>query len=305
MAYPESPPLIVVVGSLNRDIVLRVERIPAPGETVLGTSTTSHRGGKGANQAVAAARLGGNVAMIGKVGADTEGSSYLRALVSEGIDVDGVVADMSVATGTATILLDDNAENTIVVMPGANGALRRTDVTAAERTLADAAVTLAQLEVPVDCVDTAARLSGGIFILNPAPAQKLDPLLLARTDMLVVNRSEVAFIAGSVETDDVGVVTAQAQSIEGPRTIIVTLGSAGALIVPGDGGAVIHVPSPSVDAVDTTGAGDAFCGALAEATARGETIENAVRWAVRVGATATTKVGAQTALPTADSVVPA
>lgn len=305
MMHPDPPPLIVVVGSLNRDIVLRVDRIPGPGETVLGSSTTSHRGGKGANQAVAAARLGGNVAMIGKVGTDTEGSSYLRALVNEGIDVDGVMADMDTATGTATILLDENAENSIVVIPGANGALRRTDVAASESMLDGAAVTLAQLEVPIDCVETAARLSGGVFILNPAPARQLPASLLARTDLLVVNRSEVALITDEHESSDIPTVARQARSITGPGAVIVTLGAAGALVVTDDGVPETHVAAPSVDAVDTTGAGDAFCGALAEATARGESLEAAVRWAVRVGATATTRVGAQTAMPTVDAVVPA
>lgn len=291
---------IAVVGSLNRDIVIRVRRIPSPGETVLGRDVSTHRGGKGANQAVAAARLGKPVSLVGRVGADSDGTSYLRALVQEGIDVDGVSVDIDKPTGQAYILVDDDAENVIAVISGANARLSSEDVAAFASDLETSAVTLSQLEIPLAAVKAAASLSGGTFVLNAAPAQPLGAELLALVDVLVVNPSELALLTGLRRVSAVRSVMAQAAKLAGPRAVIVTLGAKGAVLV---GGAVeVHVPAPEVDAVDTTGAGDAFCGGLADALARGESLEDALAWAVAVGAAAVTRSGAQTALPTADQV---
>lgn len=287
--------LIAVVGSLNRDTVLRVPALPAPGETVLATSITHFRGGKGANQALAASRLGRPVAMIGKVGADADGTSYLRSLVAEDIDVEGVGVDIHAATGHAFISLDGAGENSIVVLAGANGRLSPEDVAAVSHHIEGAAVTLAQLEVPLDAVKAAAQLSGGRFVLNPAPAQHLGPELLSLVDVLVANRTELARLADDTEAHAESAIIAQAQKIRGPGAVVVTVGAAGAIVV--EGGEGVVVPAPRVESVDTTGAGDAFCGGLADALARGESLHAAVEWAVAVGAAATTMVGAQTALP--------
>ncbi len=291
---------IVVLGSINRDIVYHLERLPGPGETILARETAAHRGGKGANQAVAIARLGRPVSLIGRVGTDLDGTNYMRALVSEGVDVDHVIADMNHPTGNATILLADDGENSIVVLPGANGAVARSDVTAAQDLLASSAVILAQLEVPMDAVVAAAALARGTFILNAAPARALPAALLEAVDILVVNRSELALLAGSAESDDTVSLADQARSIRGPGAVVVTLGGRGALLV--EAGGHLEVPAVHVDVVDTTGAGDAFCGALADAVAGGTPLAEAARWAVRVSAVATTRVGAQSGLPTRDLV---
>jgi ribokinase len=291
---------ITVIGSLNRDTVVRVSRIPAPGETVLGTDVGTYRGGKGANQALAAARLGRPVSLIGRVGADGDGTSYLRALVAEGVDVEGVSVDIDVPTGQAFVFLGEDAENAIAVIPGANGNLSAEDVAAASDLLDRASVALAQLEVPLDAVKAAAQLCRGTFVLNPAPAKRLGQELLSRVDVIVPNRSELALLVGEAELTDVGGVIRQARRLRGPGAVVVTMGGEGAVLVNGD--RELRIPAPEVDAVDTTGAGDAFCAALADALARGEALEEAVRWAVAAGAAAVTRVGAQTALPTADQV---
>ncbi len=291
----DAGPHITVVGSINRDTILRTHAIPRPGETVLGTSLTTGRGGKGANQAVAAARLGSAVALIGRVGADADGTSYLGALSAEGIDVEGVSVDVDEPTGQATVIVDDNAENAIVVVPGANARLDGAEVRAAAAALRTAAVTLVQLEVPMDAVHEALSLATGTVILNPAPSRHIPAPLLALVDILVPNRGELALLSDSAPAATVDDVVAQARSIPGPHSVVVTLGSQGAVIVRGD--ETLHVAAFPVEPVDTTGAGDAFCGGLADAIARGAELERAVRWAAAVGAIATMRSGAQTALP--------
>lgn len=291
--------LIAVVGSLNRDIVVRVDRLPAPGETVTGTTVSQHRGGKGANQAVAAARLGCEVSLIGKVGADSDGTGYLRALVQEGVDVEGVHVDIDAPTGQAYIMVDAAGENSIAVVPGANGCLGAEDIARMSAVMDRAGVVLAQLEVPLDAVKAAARLSEGTFVLNPAPAQPLGRALLSLVDVLVLNTTELAVLAAANEAPSTTEVVDQARRLE-VQTLVVTMGADGAVVVV-DGDAT-EIPSPSVEVVDTTGAGDAFCAGLADALGRGEELQDAVRWAAAVGAAATTKLGAQTALPTSDRV---
>ena len=284
-------PEVLVVGSLNHDITVRVPRLPLAGETVLGISHSTDTGGKGANQAVAAARLGRRVAMVGRVGRDDGGRMLLASLDAAGVDTSRVVEDPDVGTGMAAIAVEPGGENLIVVSPGANGAVTLADV----HRLPETAVLLAQLEVPVPVVTAAVERFSGTVVLNPAPAAPLPPALLAQVNVLVPNRSELALLAGGDGSPDV-----LARRIEGPDAVVVTLGAEGALVV--DGGGVTAVPAPNVEAVDATAAGDAFCGALADALVRGEGLRDAARWAVAAGAVAVTRAGAQSSLPTAAEV---
>ncbi|HHC08166.1 MAG TPA: ribokinase [Actinobacteria bacterium] len=278
---------VVVVGSVNQDLVVRVPRHPIPGETVLGLGLSTWEGGKGANQAVVAARLGARVAFVGRVGADEAGGMLLAGLAAEGIDTRWVAVDGAVPSGTALITVDETGENAIVVVPGANHALGVADVRAAAETLEGAAVTLLQLEVPLEVVVEAARLAGGTVVLNPAPARELPGDLLGRVDVLVPNRHELAALVG---TDD----PAAARAL-GVAAVVVTLGAEGAALVTDEG--VVEVPAPVVEAVDTTGAGDAFCGTLAARLALGDDLVGAVRSAVEVAARATTRPGARGGYP--------
>ena len=294
--------MITVVGSLNQDIVARVPRHPRPGETVLGSGHFVAAGGKGANQAVAAARLGQSVAMVGRVGDDAAGRTLLSGLTADGVDISGVQIDDEVGTGIALITLDDDAENAIVVSPGANGRVTAADVDAAADRVERAAVLLVQLEVPIEAVIRAVEIARGTVVLNPAPARPLPNDLLERVDILIPNRSELAVLAGAAaEPSSPAEVIAAAASLHGPAAIVVTLGADGALVVDGDEEPVA-VPAPIIKPVDTVGAGDAFCGALADALARGNDLPAACQWAVNAGAVAATRRGAQPSLPTAAEV---
>ncbi|HSJ49839.1 MAG TPA: ribokinase [Actinomycetota bacterium] len=286
-------PAVVVVGSLNVDLVVRVGRHPHPGETVLGGDVARYAGGKGANQAVAAARLGQPVAMVGRVGDDDAGATLVRALEADGVEASTVAVTSGVPTGTALIVVDVGGENTIVVSPGANARVTADDVRASAERLEAAAVVLLQLEIPMETVEEAARLAGGTLVLNPAPAAALDAELLRRVDVLVPNRSELAALTGRPVASD---VAAAASSLRGPAAVVVTLGSEGAVVASGDRSVV--VPAPPVEVVDTTAAGDAFCGGLADAIVRGADVVEAARWAVRVAAAAVARPGAQSSLPT-------
>lgn len=286
---------IAVVGSLNLDTTLRVPRLPLPGETVLGTGRFSDTGGKGANQAVAAARLGRSVAMVGAVGDDDAGVALLRSLVEAGVDTSAVGVLDGIGSGMAVISVADTAENTIVVDPGANGALDPQQVRRAAEILSTAAVTLAQLEVPIGAVATAAVLTGGRFVLNPAPAGPIPADILERVSVLVPNASELGVLAGDAPPGGADEAARMARAVRGPGAVVVTLGADGAVVV--EGRRVVHVPAPSVVAVDPTAAGDAFCGGLADGLVRGLDLVDAVRWAVRCGAVAATRWGAQASLP--------
>lgn len=289
-------PAIVVVGSMNVDFVVEVPRLPHPGETIIGGDLAQHPGGKGANQAVAAARLGQHVAMVGRVGVDEPARLLVDTLREAGVDTGFVETVPDRPTGIASITVDADAENTIVVSPGANSALRADDVERAADVLAGADAVLLQLEIPLDVVEAAARAAGGTVVLNPAPARDLPAELLQAVDVLVLNETELELLAGaelaSTEPDDVAEL---ARRIDGPAAVVVTLGAAGAVLV--RDGSVAHVPALPVQAVDTTAAGDAFCGALADALVRGEDLAEAVQWAVRVAAVVVTRLGAQRSLP--------
>ena len=293
-------PMIAVVGSVNLDLVVPVPHHPRPGETVLGGALVEHPGGKGANQAVAAARLGAQVAMVAMVGADTAGERLRKALEAEGVDIERVLMEHGTASGQALIAVDETSgENSIIVSPGANSALAPEHCAAAGALLRDASVTLLQQEIPTETVEAAARLAAGIVLLNPAPARPLSAALLEMVDVLVPNREELAALVGH-PLPDLHAVADAARTLRGPAAVVVTLGGDGALIC--EEGAIHVVPPLPVTPLDTTAAGDAFCGALAVALAEGRPLHEAVRRANATAALATTRPGAQPSLPTRTEV---
>jgi len=291
---------VAVVGSINHDITVVTSRLPEPGETVLGSSHYAGGGGKGANQAVAAARLGSQVAMVGRVGDDDHGHTLRESLVVEGIDVSGVGLDREVPTGLAVITVDEHAENTIVVSPGANANLFPQHLQ--KDVVSGAVVVLAQLEVPLDTVIAATAMCTGMFLLNPAPAPReaLPAGLMERVDVLIPNRSELATLSGGEAPAGVPDVVAAVSRLGRTGATVVTLGEDGALLV--EDGDAHHFPAPDVDPVDPTGAGDAFCGALAHSLSHGLDLIAAVEVAVIAGAIATTRAGAQPAMPNSREV---
>ncbi len=288
---------IAVVGSVNLDLVVEVDRVPLVGETVMGGDLQRIPGGKGANQAVAAARLGRRVAMIGRLG-DDEGASLLRdALDRDGIDTSALVSTPATPSGVALIAVGADGDNSIVVSPGANARLTPADIQTAAPILEAAAITLLQLEVPLDAVTAAAQAARGSVVLNPAPApdQELPAELLAAVDVVVPNQTELAHLTGHDGVVDIDTAVELARTLGSP-SVVVTLGADGALVV--TRADAIHVPAPVVTPVDTTAAGDSFCGALADALVGGATLAEATHWAVRVGAATTLRAGAQPSLPT-------
>lgn len=291
---------VAVVGSANVDLVVPVEVLPRPGQTVLGGDHLRAPGGKGANQAVAAGRLGRSVAMIGRVGDDDHGRLLLGSLGSAGVDTAHVRTTADVPSGIALITVETDGENTIAVSPGANARVTTEDVAAAAPLLAAAAVTLVQLEVPLETVAAAIAAAGGTVVLNPAPAAELRSETMRQVDVLVPNRSELGVLAGTDTPGTIEEAIAAARQLPGDLAVVVTLGADGALVLDGD--VVEHVPACDVRAVDATGAGDAFCGGLADGLSRGLPLVDAVRWAVRVAGAATTRWGAQPAMPTPDEV---
>lgn len=292
---------ICVVGSANLDIVTPVQRHPVAGETVLGGDHAQLPGGKGANQAVAAARLGGQVAFVGRVGDDPPGDTLRESLAEAGVELTHLRTTVDTPSGIATISVGPDGDNAIVVSPGANARLTGADIADAAPTIAAATIVLIQLEVPVASVIAAAAAADGTVILNPAPmSEQLPAELLAQVDLLVPNQTELALLADStVEPTTVDQALVLAKALPTPR-VVVTLGALGALVVDGDQHE--HIPAPTVVPVDTTAAGDAFCAALAVELARRTTLTEAVAFAVRVGAAATLRPGAQPSLPSRDEV---
>ncbi|HEY7202566.1 MAG TPA: ribokinase [Candidatus Dormibacteraeota bacterium] len=292
---------LVVLGSLNVDLVARVPALPAPGETALGRRLETFTGGKGANQAIAAARLGGRVAMVGRVGRDAGGDALLAQLARDGVDAAGVARDDREPTGTALIMVDDAGENLIAVTAGANGGVGAPDV---DRALAEAGadgLLVLQLEVPPEAVARAVALAsrGGVrVVLNAAPAAALDPALLRGLEALVVNESEAAALLGRALP---GPEAARELQAAGARLAVVTLGAAGAALC--DASGPQSVEPFAVTAVDTTAAGDAFVGARAVGLAAGRPAPEAARLASAAGAAAATRAGAQASLPTAADLV--
>ncbi len=292
---------VLVVGSLNMDLVVPVERHPGPGETVIGGDLQRFPGGKGANQAVAAARLGARVRMVGRVGEDAYGEELKRGLEAEGIQT-AAVRRVAGPTGVALISVSADGQNAIIVSPGANARLRPEDL--APELFEDAGVVVLQLETPLETVQRAAELgraAGARVLLNAAPAQTLPPELLRLLDVLVVNEFEAAQIAASTEpkTSEEALALARALSRLVPL-VVVTLGGRG--LVWAGASSEGTMPPFEVEPVDTTAAGDAFVGGLAAALAAGEPLEQALRFGSAAGALATTRPGAQPSLPTADEV---
>ncbi len=293
---------IVVVGSLNADLVVRAARFPKPGETIQGEELEKIPGGKGANQAVAAARLGASVAMVGCVGADAFGTMLIENLKQNHVDTRRVLRDGSAATGTAIIVVDANGENSIILSPGANGKIKKTDIEAGA--LAGAKLLLLQFEIPMETVVEAARLArkaGAKVIVNPAPAQEMPDELLKYADYLLPNETELALLTGKVAKDKPSLEEAARSLVKrGVKNVIVTLGERGALIMTKL--SKQYVPSYKVRVADTTGAGDAFIGGMAYALVNRKSLKDAVQYGCACGALATTKFGAQPSLPTADEV---
>jgi ribokinase len=284
------PARVSVVGSLNLDLVARVPRLPRDGETLLANGYDRALGGKGANQAVSAARYGVAVAKVGCVGDDADGGRLTGALAAEGIDISGVQVRTDAPTGVAHIAVDADGANSIVVAPGANGLLGPDDVRRELGRLPPADVVLIQLEIPLDAVIAAAAATGARIVLNPAPARSLPPELLEQVDVLVPNLPELAMLTGGGAPTTIEQVAERGRSLADGRAVVVTLGERGALILETQG--PTHVPAPRVNAIDTTGAGDAFCGSLAAQLASGRSLVDAVHDAVHVAALSTTRHGA-------------
>jgi len=291
---------ITVVGSINIDLVIHTPRTPQPGETVFGTTFDTIPGGKGANQAVAAARLGGRVAIVGRVGNDQFGRSLLDNLAAAGADARHVVQDDQAATGVALIVVDDAGQNTIVVASGANMRLSPGDVEKAAPAIAEGDTLLVQLENPVDTIVRAAQLAHARrvrVILNPAPAQPLPDGLLSLVDVLVPNQHEAALLSGlPVSQPDQAAAAARVLLERGARTVVITLAEQGALYA--SEGETGHVPAFKITPVDTTAAGDAFIAGLAVSLSEGHPLAEAVRRGNAAGALAAMRPGAQPSLPT-------
>ena len=290
---------IVVVGSLNMDLVARAPRLPVPGETVPGRTFQTASGGKGANQAVAAARLGGRTAMIGCVGDDAFGVHLRSGLEADGVDCTRVQTIRGVSSGVALIVVDDAGQNGIVVVSGANGRLIPADVDTCEAALAAARVVVLQLETPLETVEYAAqraRALDKVVVLNPAPARPLPASLLACADFLVPNEIEAAALSGvRVDSVDAAIEAGRRLRGSGAGTVLVTLGAQGVVMV-GSGGASHH-PATPVDAVDTTAAGDTFIGGLSAALVHGRTLSSAIAFAQAAAAICVTRPGAQPSIP--------
>lgn len=285
---------LIVLGSANRDYTVLVERHPLPGETVLGGSLTVATGGKGANQAAAGARTGAKTVFLGAVGRDSVGDDVLADLAARGVDTSRVVrADEP--TGVALITVSHDGENSIVVAAGANSALEADATTAAITELADAdTVLLAQLEIPVEVVTAAVsalQSAGGRFALNLSPSRYVSPKLLSLADPLILNETEASDLAGSTIDGPADAESVARRLLETSRSVVITLGGDGVIVA--DAGGVTHLDAERVTVVDTTGAGDAFAGALAASLAGGSTLLDGVRAGIAAGAAAVQHLGAQ------------
>jgi ribokinase len=294
---------ILVIGSLNADLVVRVPRFPTPGETISGGDLVIIPGGKGANQAVAASRLGARTAMLGKVGQNQFGKLLLDNLELDHVDTSRVQTSPC-ATGTAVIVVDENGQNSIILSPGANGLVSKTDVTKLGSGGFAARYVLLQLEIPLDAVISAAksaRQHNALVILNPAPAQALPPELLSNIDFIVPNETELSQLTG-MELHDLHSIETGARKLlsRGNFSVVVTLGEKGVLFVSQD--ETFHTPAFTVKVLDTTAAGDAFIAGMTVSLAHGKALRESMRYACACGALAATKFGAQSSLPTAEEV---
>jgi len=290
---------IVVVGSCNTDMVVKSDRLPVPGETVLGGAFMMNPGGKGANQAVAIARMGGNVTFISKTGNDLFGRQSVEMYGDENIVTDYIFSDQHLPSGVALIMVDRNGENCIVVASGANGSLSPKDIEKARNVIENADILLMQLEVPMDTVEYAAKLAhekGIKVVLNPTPAAFLSNELLKCLYAIIPNKTEAEMLSG-IKVSDLETAKQAADIIaaKGVDKVVITLGSKGALIKDGD--VYSFIPADKVEAVDTTAAGDTFCGAFCVGISEGLSIEDAVRMATKAAGITVTREGAQAAIP--------
>ena len=300
----ERNPKVVVVGSFNMDLVVKAGRRPQTGETLMGEEFGMFIGGKGSNQAIAAARLGADVTMIGRLGTDLFGDTLMAAHAEENICTDYVIRDTEIGTGVASILIDADGDNSIVLVPQANMHLTVEDIERASESIAAADVLLLQLEVPIAASQRAAEIAksnGATVVLNPAPAQEFPDDFLAQVDILTPNEVETESLSGvRVSTTTDAERAAKVLLDKGLSAVILTLGERGALLLTSD--LTQQVPAYSVEVVDTTAAGDAFCGAFAMGLARGENLVDAVAFANAAGALAVTVLGAAPSMPTATQV---
>jgi ribokinase len=299
---------VIVVGSLNADLTIRTDRLPSAGETVAGHGFATRPGGKGANQAVAAARLGSAVSLIGAVGDDAHGSMLVEAAHRDGIDTDSIIRIADTSTGVAVIEVDAQGENSIVVFPGANGRLAPHHVEQEAERIAAAVVVCLCLESPLRTIMTAARLghqAGATVLLNLSPFREVPAQVLADTDLLLVNEHEAAQLLGSTDPALDWDATALGFTARGVGDVVVTLGARGSMVIQsGPDGLPVLTPIPAVPShvVDTTGCGDAFTGAVADSLARGEGLVAAARRAAVVASLAAAAEGAQASYPTLSEV---
>ncbi len=290
---------IVVVGSSNTDMVIKADHFPLPGETILGGNFFMFPGGKGANQAVAAARLGGRVTFIAKTGNDIFGKQAIQLFRKEGINVDFILSDENSPSGVALITIDMKGENTIVVAPGANGSLKPDDVQKAEKQVEQAEIVLVQLEIPIEAVTYVINLASDLrkkVILNPAPAQLLPDELLKQLYIITPNESEAGILLG-MKINGLESVKVAAKNLfeKGVKNVVITLGADGAYLYNSNGG--IHIPGLKVTPVDTTAAGDVFNGALAVAISENKALTDAITFANNAAAISVTRMGAQASAP--------
>ncbi|MDM8334545.1 ribokinase [Limosilactobacillus panis] len=299
---------VTVVGSLNVDTTMKIKRMPLPGETISTLGKSSAAGGKGANQAVSAARSGAQTFFVGEVGKDSGGEMMLNDLRENGIDVSGIRENAQVGTGSAAILLDEHGQNSILVYGGANQQLSVDDVNAAKNQIMEADFVVAQFETPQAATLRAfelAKENGVTTILNPAPAQKIDPAVLKLTDLIIPNETESQALTGIIITDETSMLMSAAKFAQmGVRNLIITVGAKGAFYCTQDG--YNFIPAFKVNAVDTTAAGDTFIGALASQLKPDmSNIEKALVYAQRASSLAVQKMGALPSIPTKQQVIAA
>lgn len=293
---------ITVIGSSNMDLTVRTSHIPVKGETIFGGDVMMSFGGKGANQAVAVARLGGDLNFITKLGADANGKLMAEHFAEEGLGTDGIIIDSSVQSGSAWICVDDNGDNMIIVMPGANGAMTVADLKPFEDMIKSSEYLLMQLEVPMEVVGYAtdiAHTAGVKVILNPAPACPLEDSLLSKLYALTPNETECRFLCGDAATDD-DVTNAAVLYNKGVKNVIITLGDKGSMLYNEEG--TVIVPAQKVETVDTVAAGDTYNGALCVALSKGKSFVEAMKYATDASAIAVTRPGAQASIPFASEL---